>query len=89
MKKKSNELKPLQRSNYFLAALAMKQNNASFALELVNKTSTYVTERFILLMAFTQQCEFDNACDVLHRTIEKYKNYTHHNKPYFGKQMVC
>lgn len=68
--------------------MALRQNDPKFALSLINNTSTYVSVRFIQLIAFTQLKEFDKAFEVLHRTIEGYKLSGSSNKPHFGKEML-
>lgn len=67
----------------------MKQNSPEIALSLVDGPSSYVTMRFIRLMAYTQLGEFNKACEILQQTIENYKLNATRNKPCFGKQMVC
>lgn len=87
--KEAENVKQLHRSRYFLAGLAMKQNSPEIALRLVDGPSSYVTMRFIRLMAYTQLDDFNKACDLLQQTIENYKLKSTKNKPCFGRQMVC
>lgn len=85
---RTEQFKPMNRNKYFLAGLALKQNKPSIALNLVNERHLYVTYRFIQLMAYTQSGNFDEACDILSRTIKSYKVNRSINKPNFGNQMV-
>lgn len=84
---RAQNVKQLHRSRFFLAGLAIKQDDPKFALRLIDKSS-YVTARFIRLIAHTQIGEFDKACDILFRSIQMYKRYPSRNKPCLGKQMV-
>lgn len=72
-----------------LAGLALKQNSPEIALSLVDISSSYVTIRFIKLMAYTQMGEFDKAFDILRQTIQIYIFHETNKKPSIGRQMVC
>lgn len=85
---RTKNVKQLNRSKYFVAGLALKQNQPKVALNLVSENNLYVTVRFIQLAAFTKSGNFDRACDIIRRTIESYKLNPSENKPNFGHQMV-
>lgn len=82
-------MKPLNRSTYLLAGLALKQNEPTLALNLLPEDRLYVTCRFIKFIAYTQSGRFDRACEILRRTIGFYHSKSNVAKPYFGTQMVC
>ena len=79
----------LNRSRYLLAGLALKQNEPSIALNLVPENNSYVTVRYLRLLAFTQSGRFEQACNILRQNIDKYNVNRNGNKPYLGTQMVC
>lgn len=78
----------MNRSTYLLAGLALKQNEPTIALNLLPENKVYVTIRFLRLIAFTQSGLFDEACEILCRTADYYRNKRSASKPYFGIQMV-
>lgn len=81
-------MKQLTRSRYFLAALAINQNEPEVALNLVPESNLFVTVRFIQFIAFTKSRTFDRACNILRRAIDSYKLNPAKSKPNFGNQMV-
>lgn len=85
----TKHLKPMNRSKYLLAGLALKQNEPMVALNLVPENKLYVTIRFIRFLAFTQSGRYDRACDILRRTIDYFKANSEGVKTCFGIQMVC
>lgn len=86
---KTRQIKQLQRSKQFLAALALKQKKPIVALNLTPEKNLYVTVRFIQLEAYLQLDKIDEAFEIVQRTIQAYKLNSKQNKPTFGNSMVC
>ncbi|XP_031617089.1 pentatricopeptide repeat-containing protein 2, mitochondrial-like [Contarinia nasturtii] len=81
------DLKPLRRTQFLLAGLAIKQDDPNFALSL-NVFSFYVTSRFIRFIAFTKLGQFEKAFNILNQSIVSCSRGTDTQKPCIGKEMV-
>lgn len=79
----------IRRARHLLAGLALKQNDPSVALSVLEEKEFHIGARFIRLMAFTQSHRFNCAFAVLQQTIDSYKNNGKMmNKPLYGSRVV-
>lgn len=81
----------IRRPRHLLAGLALKQNEPTVALSLLENNEYHIGARFIRLMAFMQCRRFDCTFDVLRQTIYTCKKIGHGKMlthPYYGRQVV-